>query len=62
MFGKLKNDKKDALCSKHEIITTSLVAKPCPECGKFFIDYVFNRCSKCAKKSNKCQLCDGPLS
>lgn len=54
-------DDEEALCSNHGFITTTMSARPCPECGKYEIVLDFNRCSRCAKKSNKCSLCDGPL-
>lgn len=61
MWGEPKLDKKDALCKKHTVVTTTLASKPCPECGKGLIAADYKRCFRCAKRSNKCSLCDDPL-
>ncbi|MFC1625333.1 hypothetical protein ACFL1O_00410 [Patescibacteria group bacterium] len=60
---KYREDVEIVVCKKceNELITEPAVSKLCPECGKRYIGYTNKRCSKCAKRINKCPFCDAPL-
>jgi len=53
----------NGICSNHGLggLPSFLIPKDCPECGKRTTVSEHKRCSECAKRQNKCALCDGKL-